>query len=73
MIKTIEITCYACGKSATKKLTEIKRQQKKGRTKFYCDLNCAGKHGVVHLSVTRHARRCFHYKSRGVVILSNAS
>jgi len=49
MISMIEITCSACGKAVIKKSTEIKRQRKKGRNKFYCSRNCAGKHGVGHL------------------------
>ena len=49
MISTIEIICAVCGKHCTKKLAEINRQKKKGRIKFYCGRNCAGKDGVGHL------------------------
>lgn len=46
---TIDIVCYSCGKIITKKLAEIKRQQKRGKTKFYCNRSCAGKNSVAHL------------------------
>jgi hypothetical protein len=49
MISTTEIICAVCGKCCIKKLAEINRQKKKGRNKFYCGRNCAGKDGVGHL------------------------
>lgn len=49
MITTIDIVCCSCGKTITKKLAEIKRQQKRGKTKFYCNRSCAGKDNSAHL------------------------
>jgi len=49
MITMVEIICYACGKQSNKKLAEIKRQQKRGKTKFYCNRSCASKNSVDHL------------------------
>jgi len=49
MISTIEISCCYCGKNTIKTLAEIKRRKKKGKTKFYCGRNCAGKHSIDHL------------------------
>jgi len=43
MKTTITITCASCGKEVSKLASEIKRQTKKGKNKFYCDLKCAGK------------------------------
>lgn len=43
MKKEIEITCALCGKKVNKPLSEIKRQQKRGRTNFFCCLSCAAK------------------------------
>jgi len=34
------IICYNCGKEVTKDKSEINRQRKRGRTKFYCNLTC---------------------------------
>jgi len=48
-MKTIEITCATCSKITQKKLAEIKRQQKKGKTKFYCSISCASKQKINHL------------------------
>lgn len=49
MITTKEIICCTCGKIVIKKLTEIKRQQKRGKTKFYCNKSCSGKDNSSHL------------------------
>lgn len=49
MITMIDIVCSCCGKIITKKLAEIKRQQKRGKTKFYCNKSCAGKNNSSHL------------------------
>ena len=49
MIKTTKITCAACGKLVEKRATEIKRQKKKGKKLFYCNLSCAGKINSTHL------------------------
>ena len=49
MITTKEIICCTCGKTVIKKLTEIKRQQKLGKTKFYCNKSCSGKDNCSHL------------------------
>ena len=44
MIETIKITCAYCGTIVEKDAREVKRQQKKGRVRFYCNLSCAAKH-----------------------------
>lgn len=49
MITTTEVICCACGKQTTKKLAEIKRQHKRGKTKFYCNKSCSGRDNVSHL------------------------
>jgi hypothetical protein len=49
MIKTIIITCSACGKKCEKRAAEINRQKKKGKKLFYCNLKCAGKINSGHL------------------------
>jgi hypothetical protein len=49
MIKKINILCNTCGKEIEKLASEINRQKKRGRTKFYCDLKCAGKSNCSHL------------------------
>jgi hypothetical protein len=49
MISMIEISCCSCGKNTMKKLAEIKRRKKKGKTKFYCSRSCASKASVDHL------------------------
>jgi hypothetical protein len=49
MITMTDITCNYCGKKSAKKLTEIKRQRKKGKKIFYCNRVCAGKDHVKHL------------------------
>lgn len=49
MITMINMVCYSCGKTITKRLAEIKRQQKRGKTKFYCNKSCAGKNNSSHL------------------------
>jgi uncharacterized protein (DUF433 family) len=43
MITKTSIICSFCGKKVEKIATEIKRQQKRGKTLFYCGLSCAGK------------------------------
>lgn len=52
MTTMIKITCATCGKQSEKKLAEITRQKKKGKTKFYCNLKCAGKNinNLTHIS-----------------------
>lgn len=50
MITTTKIVCAACGNECIKKATEIKRQQKKGKKLFYCNLSCAGKINNSHLN-----------------------
>jgi len=49
MITTIELTCSSCGQKIQKRLAEINRQKKKGKTKFYCNKSCSGKDHVSHL------------------------
>ena len=49
MITKTSIICSFCGKKVLKKAAEIKRQQKRGKTLFYCDLSCAGKINSDHL------------------------
>jgi len=49
MISMIEITCCSCGQNTKKRLAEIKRRKKKGKTKFYCSRSCASKDSVDHL------------------------
>ena len=53
MITKIKIMCASCGKQTEKPATEIKRQQKKGKTKFYCNLKCSGKNNCNHLEIYR--------------------
>lgn len=53
MITKTKIICASCGKSIEKLATEIKRQKKKGKTKFYCNLVCAGKNNHNHLEIYR--------------------
>ena len=53
MEKTIKIICASCGEKTIKRATEIKRQKKKGKTKFYCSLKCAGKNNCGHLEQYR--------------------
>ncbi len=43
MITKTKIVCSVCAKETEKSAAEIKRQQKKGKTEFYCSLKCAGK------------------------------
>lgn len=64
MITMIEVICCTCGKTINKKLTEIKRQQKRGKTKFYCNKSCSGKQHNSHLDKyksyfknTKHTRQ----------------
>jgi hypothetical protein len=40
-MKTEIIICCNCGKDVVKELKELKRQRKRGRTKFYCNQSCA--------------------------------
>lgn len=49
MIKMTTITCATCAKKTKKRATEIKRQKKKGKKLFYCNLKCAGKANHNHL------------------------
>lgn len=49
MIAKTKIICAACGKEVEKTATEIKRQKKKGKKLFYCNLSCAGKVNTAHL------------------------
>ena len=49
MITKIKIKCAACGKQVEKLASEIKRQKKRGKKFFYCDLKCAGKLNCGHL------------------------
>jgi hypothetical protein len=53
MITKTKIICANCGKSTEKLAAEIKRQQKRGKTQFYCDLKCAGKSNCNHLELYR--------------------
>lgn len=41
-MKTETIVCATCGAESEKRAAELKRQRKKGRTKFYCNLSCYG-------------------------------
>jgi len=41
--------CSACGKTICKRKAEINRQIRNGKTKFYCNNRCAGKHNCKHL------------------------
>lgn len=41
--------CSACGKTICKRKAEINRQIRNGRTKFYCNISCAGKDSCKHL------------------------
>jgi hypothetical protein len=41
MGKMITIVCDTCNEEVDKPEKEIKRQKKKGRTKFYCSLSCS--------------------------------
>ncbi len=47
-MKTIEITCTTCGKKSQKRKAEIDRRTRIGKTKFYCDMVCAGKEKSRH-------------------------
>ena len=49
MITKTKIICANCGKQIEKLAAEIKRQKKKGKTKFYCNLKCAGRDNCSHL------------------------
>lgn len=49
MITKTKIICDSCGKEVEKLAAEIKRQKKKGKKLFYCDLSCAGKINSRHL------------------------
>ena len=49
MITKTKIICDSCGKEVEKLAAEIKRQKKKGKKLFYCDLSCAGKINCRHL------------------------
>lgn len=49
MITKTQIKCANCGKEVEKLASEIKRQKKKGKKLFYCDLSCAGKMNSGHL------------------------
>jgi hypothetical protein len=48
-MKTTEITCAKCGIKSSKRKAEIDRQVKKGKTVFYCSINCASKNSCSHL------------------------
>lgn len=43
MVTKTKIICAVCGEETEKPAAEIKRQKKRGKTKFYCSLKCAGK------------------------------
>ena len=43
MITKTKIICPVCSKETEKLAAEIKRQKKRGKTEFYCSLECAGK------------------------------
>lgn len=43
-MKEIEIICAYCGKPFMKRAAEIRRQQKKGRTEFFCSQSCGAKY-----------------------------
>lgn len=47
--KITYLKCSACNKDICKRKAEIDRQKRKGRTNFYCDTSCAGKHNCSHL------------------------
>lgn len=49
MKKTINIKCSHCGIESLKNAKEIERQQRNGRTNFYCSRSCAGKASCEHL------------------------
>jgi hypothetical protein len=53
-MKTTNIICSNCGKEVEKLATEIKRQKKRGKKFFYCDLKCAGKSNCSHLEQYRN-------------------
>lgn len=48
-MKMTTITCDTCGNKTEKPLSEINRQKKNGRDKFYCSLSCSGKKSHRHL------------------------
>lgn len=45
--KLTTIICATCNEESQKRAAEIKRQQKQGRTEFYCSRTCAGKHAKI--------------------------
>lgn len=56
MEKKTTIVCAFCGEESEKAEREIKRQLKKGRTKFYCSLSCSKKEaGHAHLADWVHS------------------
>lgn len=52
MISKTKIICALCGNESEKPAAEIKKQQKRGRSEFYCSRKCAGKtkKNLKHLS-----------------------
>ena len=48
MKTTVNVNCSCCGKNVIKLQTEVKRRTKIGKTQFYCNNKCAGKHKSKH-------------------------
>lgn len=59
MITTTDIVCSYCGKKSVKKLSEINRQKKKGRSQFYCNRKCASNRLENKIHIKKYSRENF--------------
>ena len=60
-MKVTKIVCYNCGEECEKSTKEINRQIKKGRTQFYCSLNCSS--SKIHTTTTKLKSNCLWCKN----------
>lgn len=61
-MKTIEITCSVCQNKSKKIYSEIERQKKKGRTKFYCSRKCASSRIENKIHIKKYGKQNFFKK-----------